>query len=275
MGVDPVLAILVVHGTLPSPVRLHVIEIVAAAGIEAAQIDQVHLAAAGRTHPLGNGLVQSAQHHVHDPLVSQDVGVADRGGKIRLQDGPFGRVHVDRPIGAGRGGQFGIDHCLAGEINGRAGGAQPRVQRTCYLRAGTGKIGRQFVVFNGNGDGDLDRFVGHPVIVQIIFKRIDPVGNLTDPGPHAAFGMVQHRMHIARKLSGIFAAKKVGHTLFGDFCRRVLGQQIATDLGLGADVLIDEAQQDFVDPPVPDNRRGGDLQAFLIDFRDAKRHAAG
>ena len=82
MGVHAVFAVEIVHGALPAGVGFHVVVVVPGPGIDTPDIDQVHLSAASRAHPVGDRLVQRAHQHVHDALVRQDIGISIGGGAL-------------------------------------------------------------------------------------------------------------------------------------------------------------------------------------------------
>ena len=272
MGVHAVFAVEIETGPLSAGVGFHVV-VVRAGRVDAAEVHQVHLAAARGTDLLRHRAMKSAHQDINDALVRKNIGVADGGGIKGIENGAFGGMDMNGAIRAGTRRQIRIDHGLARVIDTGAGGTQTGVQGPHDLRRGAREVGREFIAADPDRDRDPDGLFGEAVVIEKIFEGEITVGQIRNAHPHAALGVIEQGAHGSNGLGPIGAPQDVRHPLLGDLRGRDLGHQIAPHFQTRAHVLIDDPKNRLVHHAALNDFRGGNLQAFLVDFRDAQWHA--
>ena len=195
---DAVHSILVLHGTLASPIGLDVVKNPTRFCVHPTDIQDVDRAMACGDSSFRKGLKEGADQDIRNPRGRDNIGLNNGMGKVTVQQGSFRNVNMNRPIGPVIWRNFRVDHGSCDIVRARGSRFLPAVERTSNLRGCARKIKVDIPISNFNGAFDPDQIVRETVALYKVFKRIDAIRYLPYSLAHSPFRVIHDFIHIEK-----------------------------------------------------------------------------
>ena len=252
-----------VIGVIPSALR-----------IRATDDEVTHRPGARRGDAIGQGFGERSQEYIHNPL--RHLHIPARHGRrcSRVDSRAFRGNHGQGNHAPRIGRDVKFDEAAEDiEDRGQRHGIHG-IDTASHLRGCPRKIDHGLIPSYGHGHDDLNGFIGHSVIIQVIFKGI---ATIRDPPDGLSGHPLGVRLELLHGVEGLFrsvAGDDLEESPPPGLVRRQLGLQVPLPLVRSPHVGQQEIENILVQPPLLHECYRWDSNSLLKDFR-GHRHGAG